>query len=95
MTFHRLVPFRYLLTVIYNLEGWLYIFELLIDGITQESISILFIKLVGLIGSFRHPDAEIVDTIPVPGLELGYNPITLSERIWDPSHKIWLLSYLI
>ena len=44
-----LVPYQDLLTVIQNLEGWLYIFELLIDGISPESISILFINLVSLI----------------------------------------------
>ena len=68
MTFDMLVPYWYLLAFIQNLEGWLYIFEFLIDGISPQSIYILLVKFVVLVHIFRHPDSEIVGTLPVPGL---------------------------
>ena len=34
-------------------------------------------------------------TLPVSSLELGYNPIAVSEYIWDPPCKISILSNLI
>ena len=49
MTFYMFVPYRYLITITHNLEGWLYIFELIIDGISTENISMIFFKLIGLI----------------------------------------------
>ena len=81
ITFDMLVPYQYLLTIIHNGGGWLYIFVLLIDGIFPESISILFIKLVGLSDIFRHLDAKSVGTLPLPDLDLGHNPITHYNRI--------------
>ena len=68
-----------------------YIFEFLIDGIIPESISILFINLLDLINIFRRLDAKLVGTLPVPGLDLGYNHIATYENIWDPLCKSRLL----
>ena len=93
--FDMLVPYRYLLNVTHNLEGWLYIFGLIIDGISLEIISILFVELLGLIGIFRHHDAKLVSFLPVHGLDLGYNLIALSERIWDPTCKSRILREII
>ena len=67
--------------VFQNLKLWLDIFELLIDGISPESISILVIKYVSLINSFRNMDAEIVSMPPVPGLDFVYSTITPYERV--------------
>ena len=84
MTFDLLIRHRYLLTIIQNLEDWLYIFEFLIDGISQNIIYILFVKLEGIIDIFRYPGNKLVGTLSVPGLDLGYNLIALSESIWYP-----------
>ena len=50
--------------------------------------------MVGLRDIFRYPDAKLVGTLPVPGLDLGFNLIASSERIWDPPCKIRLLGNL-
>ena len=84
MTFDLLIRHQYLLTIIQNLEDWLYIFEFLIDGISQNIIYILFVKLEGIIDIFRYPGNKLVGTLSVPGLDLGYNLIALSESIWYP-----------
>ena len=72
-----LVPYRYLLTIIQNLEVWLYIFQFLISGIIPENIFILFIKLLGIIDIFKYTNSEIMGKLSVPGLYFIYNPIAL------------------
>ena len=84
MTFDVLVPYRHLIIIFQNLKGWLDIFEYLIYGISTQSISILLIKFVVLVDSFRHLDAALLGALPVPGLNFGYTLITPSERVWRP-----------
>ena len=59
----------------------------------------MFIKFVCLIKSFRHLDAELVGTLPVPRLDFGYDLIRPSEHVLNPPYNSWfyrnLISYII
>ena len=77
---HPLIHIQYI-------EGWLECFELIVDEIIPDSVSIILIKLVGLVNNFRHTNAKIVGTFTVPRLNLGYNLVSFSEHIWNPPLK--------